>query len=88
MKNRSVLDAQLIPALTGLSRDTVIERFDQARIAYGLLNTVADLANHPHLRLITVQTPNGEIQMPAPPARINGEELSVKPVPDKGEEIN
>ncbi len=88
VQNRKALDALLIPALIQLPRPLVIERFEQARIAYGLLNTVADLANHPQLRLMTVKTPNGEIQMPAPPARINGDELYVKPVPDKGEEIN
>ena len=85
VSNRPALDERIAAALTKLPRETVIRRFDESRIAYGLLNTVDDLIRHPQLRRVSVATPGGEIQMPAPPARIGGAELKIRAVPEVGE---
>jgi crotonobetainyl-CoA:carnitine CoA-transferase CaiB-like acyl-CoA transferase len=83
--NREALDERIVIALTKHPREAITQRFDDARIAYGLLNSVGDLAHHPQLRRVPVMTPSGEIQMPAPPARIGGAELEIRSVPDIGQ---
>ena len=66
--NREALDRILRPAFRAMSRAALTEAFDAAQIAFGAVNTVMDLAVHPHLRRIDIATPQGEIAIPAPPA--------------------
>jgi crotonobetainyl-CoA:carnitine CoA-transferase CaiB-like acyl-CoA transferase len=67
--NRSLLDAEIGSVFAGLTAGALTERLHQAGLAYGSVNTVADLARHPRLRRIEVGTPTGPVSMPAPPAR-------------------
>jgi hypothetical protein len=46
---------------------------------------MADLANHPHLRRIEVDTPNGRVSYPAPAPIIVGETRAYGAVPAIGE---
>ncbi len=77
---RRELDAEIAAALKPLTRVQLIERLRAADIAYGAVNSVADLAAHPQLRLTEVETPGGKIEIVAPPAR-GGESESYGPVP-------
>ncbi len=70
--HREVLDAAIAAVFSRLSAKALTERLSRARIAYGAVNTVADLARHPRLRRIAVGSPSGPISMPAPPARYAG----------------
>ncbi|WP_304165496.1 CaiB/BaiF CoA-transferase family protein [Phenylobacterium aquaticum] len=65
--NRPALNAILAEVFEALPRAVVIDRLNAASIAYGAINTTADLAGHPHLRRIVVETPGGRIDAPAPP---------------------
>ena len=51
-----------------MTRDDLLQRLSDADIAFAEVNTMADLAVHPHLRRIEVDTPNGAVAYPAPAA--------------------
>ena len=67
--HRSELDAAIAGVFAALPQEQVIERLRRARIAFGRLNQVADLATHRHLRRISVDTPSGPVSSVAPPPR-------------------
>ena len=79
--NRPALDAEIAAALAPLTRDQLIARLRAAGIAYGAVNSIADLAAHPQLRRIAVATPGGGLELIAPPARVAGEHQDFGPVP-------
>ena len=57
-----------------------------AGIAFGRVNAVAGLSRHGDLRRAAIETPGGTVKIPAPPARIAGEDLhALGPVPTVGE---
>jgi len=67
--NRPALDAEILEVFGELSRARVIARLESAAIAYGAVNTPVDLSEHPHLRRIDVEAPQGTVSLPAPPVR-------------------
>ena len=83
--NRPDLDAQINAVFATLSRDEVCKRLKEARIAFGALNSVADLTAHSQLRRVTVETPGGPVSMPAPPVRASSDDPAPGPVPGLGE---
>jgi len=83
--NRPALEAIIVPVFASLSRETMIERLNQARIAFGRLSDLDDLMAHPQNRYVTVQTNAGEIEMLAPGAIVRGQTSSIGPVPSLGE---
>ena len=59
---------------------------DAAQIAFARVNDVVSVLRHPHLRRVTIASPNGSIDLPAPPARFRGEDdPSFGPLPALGE---
>jgi len=83
--NRSVLDEEINSVFARLSRAALTQRLQQASIAFGAVNAVADLAQHPQLRRTQVATASGPIELVAPPVRVAGEQGSLRPVPALGE---
>ncbi len=79
--NRAKLDAAIDAVFSKLSREEIVARLDAAQIAYGNVSSVADFAAHPQLHKMTVETPEGPLDMVAPPARVVGTEPSARPVP-------
>jgi crotonobetainyl-CoA:carnitine CoA-transferase CaiB-like acyl-CoA transferase len=79
--NRPALDREIGAAFGDLTREQMIARLRRADIAYGAVNSVADLAAHPQLRRIEVETASGPVELIAPPARHRGEERDYGPVP-------
>lgn len=65
--NRPALSAIVREVFGRFERADLIHRLDAAAIAFGAVNTVLDLAEHPHLRRMSVDSANGPIRMPAPP---------------------
>jgi crotonobetainyl-CoA:carnitine CoA-transferase CaiB-like acyl-CoA transferase len=82
--NRPALEAIIIPVFAALPRETIIERLDQARIAFGRLSDMDDLMAHPQNRYVTVQTDAGEIEMLAPGTIVQGQISAIGPVPSLG----
>jgi crotonobetainyl-CoA:carnitine CoA-transferase CaiB-like acyl-CoA transferase len=66
-ENRAALDECIARVLKQLTREQLQARLTVANVAFGQVNTVADLAVHPQLRRTEVATPSGMVSMPAPP---------------------
>jgi crotonobetainyl-CoA:carnitine CoA-transferase CaiB-like acyl-CoA transferase len=79
--NRPALDREIAAVFATLGRDELIGRLRAAGIAYGALNSVADLERHPQLRRAAVETPGGSIDLVAPPARLEGGASALGAVP-------
>jgi formyl-CoA transferase len=84
VRNRAATDKVVADLFGSLSREQLIVRLDKADIAYGEVNSSADLAKHPHLRRIEVDTEGGRVAMPAPAAIVVGETRNYRPVPKLG----
>ena len=68
VRNRALTDKTVGDIFAGLTRDELLKRLSEADIAFAEVNTMADLAHHPHLRRIEVDTPAGPVSYPAPAA--------------------
>lgn len=69
MANREALTAAIEAVFSKLTRVAVEARLRTAKVAFGALNTVADLSQHPQLRRTQVPTPNGDVKLVATPIR-------------------
>ncbi|TDR89178.1 CaiB/BaiF CoA transferase family protein [Enterovirga rhinocerotis] len=83
--NRAAVDGRLTEAFAALTRDEAAARLGEAGTAYGFVNEVADLAGHPALRRVSVETPGGPAAIIAPPAIVDGRAPVLGPVPAIGE---
>jgi itaconate CoA-transferase len=68
VRNRQLTDQTVGDSFATMTRDDLLRRLSDADIAFAEVNTMADLAYHPHLRRIEVDTPNGPVTYPAPAA--------------------
>jgi crotonobetainyl-CoA:carnitine CoA-transferase CaiB-like acyl-CoA transferase len=82
--NRAAVDARVARGVGAMTRAEAAERLRAARIAYGFVNEVADLVNHPALRRIEIATPDGPARIPAPAAIRDGMAPSLGGVPAIG----
>ncbi|MBS0243998.1 MAG: CoA transferase, partial [Proteobacteria bacterium] len=82
--NRALTDKVVGDSFGAMTRDDLLKRLDDADIAFAEVNTMADLATHPHLRRIAVDTPNGVVSYPAPAAIVVGENRHYGAVPKIG----
>lgn len=85
LANRGFLDSEITSVFSGLSREAVRERLTAAKIAFGAVNSIADVSNHPALRKIPTDTPKGRIEVMAPPAHVAGEITEALSVPTIGQ---
>jgi itaconate CoA-transferase len=83
--NRPALDEVINKVFVLLDRMDLAQRLLQAKIAFGAVNSVADLSQHPQLRRTSVVTPSGPVELVAPPVRVDGEQPGLGPVPALGE---
>jgi itaconate CoA-transferase len=65
--NRAALDALVAEAFALAPREALGRRLKAAEIAFGNLNDMADFSRHPHLRRLSIPTPEGLVAVPAPP---------------------
>jgi itaconate CoA-transferase len=85
VSNRAPLDEKIAAVFGSFPADALAQRLQQAQIAFGRVNTVAQFSRHPQLRRVTVATSNGDVALPAPPAQFVGEPRALRPVPALGE---
>ncbi len=69
LANRPVMDALIVDAFSKHDMESLAEALGAAGIAFGRLNDVAGLSQHPQLRRAAVETPAGPVEIVAPPAR-------------------
>jgi len=86
VKNRKLTDGIVGDSFGSMTRDELLKRLADADIAFAEVNTMDDLAQHPHLRRIEVATPNGVVNYPAPAAIFVGEPRRYGAVPAIGEQ--
>jgi len=79
--HRVAMDDAIHAVFRKLPRADVIERLRRNDIAYGALNTVADLSKHPQLRRVAQPTERGVLSLVAPPIRSGDTPVAYKPVP-------
>ncbi|MEE2868627.1 MAG: CaiB/BaiF CoA-transferase family protein [Pseudomonadota bacterium] len=81
VNNRRETDAAVGEAFAKFDAETAIRLLTEANIALASVNDMEGLSTHPHLRRITVDSPNGPVSFPAPAAIFSGEPRSYGPIP-------
>ncbi|MEH2474246.1 itaconate CoA-transferase [Nitrobacteraceae bacterium AZCC 2161] len=81
VRNRALTDGAVASIFSELSRDELIRRLISADIAFAEVNTMEGLSIHPHLRRISVMTPEGPVALPAPATIVVGEQRRYGAVP-------
>ncbi len=85
VNHRAETDTAVAAAFRRWPGALLIERLNEADIAFAELNDMETLSTHPHLRRIDVETEAGPASIPAPPAIIAGMERNYGKVPALGE---
>ncbi|WP_340149636.1 CaiB/BaiF CoA-transferase family protein [uncultured Sneathiella sp.] len=85
VSNRPALNAEIDKVFGSLPRSEVIERLQAGRIAFGALNSVADLSKHPQLERNVVDSPSGPVNLLASPIHLTGEDKKYGAIPGLGE---
>jgi len=73
--NRPETDGLVAAWFAAHDAEAAIAKLDAADIAFGRVNDVHGLHAHPHLRMMTVKTEAGAVEMPVPPAQWIGEAM-------------
>lgn len=79
--NRAETDAAVAAGFAARSLPEATAAIEAADIAFATVNDMDGLSRHPHLRRITVDTPNGPVSYPAPAPVFAGETRDYGPVP-------
>ncbi|MEP9350274.1 CaiB/BaiF CoA-transferase family protein [Xanthobacter sp. KR7-225] len=82
--NRAETDTTVATAFAALDAAVSAQRVEAAGVAFAFINDMAGLSGHPHLRRITVETPNGPVFLPAPGPIFAGAPRTYGPVPAIG----
>jgi itaconate CoA-transferase len=85
VKRRLQTDGRVAAVFSAHDADVLEQKLAAADIAFARVNTPAELANHPHLRRITVDTPTGPVSYPAPAERSAADSRRYGAVPALGE---
>jgi crotonobetainyl-CoA:carnitine CoA-transferase CaiB-like acyl-CoA transferase len=71
-----------------LTREDAAGRLGEAGTAYGFVNGLAELADHPALRRTEIGIPGGQASIVAPPALYDNLPPRLGPVPAIGEQTS
>ncbi|OYY72571.1 CaiB/BaiF CoA-transferase family protein [Sphingomonas sp. 28-63-12] len=85
LKHRAALDGQVQARFDQLGSSEAMALLEAAGIAYGRLNSIPELAEHPHLRRFTIDTPTGPLHLISPGAIVDNQEPERRFVPAKGQ---
>ena len=81
VNNRKETDAAVAEAFAKVDAETAVRLLTNANIALASVNDMEGLSTHPHLRRITVDSPNGPVSFPAPAAIFSGAPRTYGPIP-------
>jgi crotonobetainyl-CoA:carnitine CoA-transferase CaiB-like acyl-CoA transferase len=85
LAHRAELDAIIRTRFSRFSSAQAMEHLDRAGLAFGRLNYLDVVAKHPHLRYSDMETPRGVIRVIAPPAIVDGETPTLRPLASLGQ---
>lgn len=83
--NRDTLDQIIQERLGRQTLEQLCALLDINRIAYGRISTMADLIEHRSATKASIETPEGRVDIPAPPVIVDGARPSLGRVPRQGE---
>ena len=81
IQNRTVLDEAVQAVFGRLTYAQAVDRLTEAQTAYGAINSVHDLINHPQLRTREMKVAGRPVQVPASPVVTEWDDPSFRPVP-------
>jgi itaconate CoA-transferase len=84
LANRAEVDARVTACFAGYVIEPLMRLLDDADVAYGRVNDVAAVLQHPHYRTVTVQAGASTATMPAPAAHTVGATATYGAVPALG----
>lgn len=84
VRNRTETDALIADAFVQHDASSAMEALTRADIAFASVNDMEALSRHPHLRMVTIETSGGPVQLPAPAPLVRNEERHYGPVPELG----
>ncbi|WOS62010.1 CaiB/BaiF CoA transferase family protein [Sinorhizobium fredii] len=84
--NRAATDEVVASAFALLGEEAAKDLLTRADVAFAMVNDMAALSAHPHLRRITVETTAGPVSYPAPAPIFMGEQRSYGAVPGLGQQ--
>ena len=73
LQHRAELDSVIAAVFSALTRQAACDRLVQGGIAFGAVNTLADVTGHPALRQQAYVLAGGDVTLVEPPIRIDGE---------------
>lgn len=79
--NRAATDAIVAEGFARMDSVEAMAALTRADVALATVSDMEKLSVHPHLRRITVDTPNGPVSLPSPAPIFAGEHRSYGPVP-------
>ena len=82
--NRPTVDAHVATQFATMTRDQAAAKLRASNTAYGFVNDMAAFAQHPALRRVEIDTPNGAVAIAAPPIISSSGERALGPVPGIG----
>jgi crotonobetainyl-CoA:carnitine CoA-transferase CaiB-like acyl-CoA transferase len=85
VRNREILDRQVQDRIGRFSTKDLCELLNEVRIAYGRVSTMNDLIHHRSATTARVETPEGAVELMAPPVIVDGKRPALGPVPKLGE---
>ncbi len=85
LENRKDLDDVITKCFSAQNLEPLCKSLFEAKIAFGKFNEVSDLAKHPQLRWMPVNTATGKVDVVAPPAIFSSTGDGVATVPTLGE---
>jgi formyl-CoA transferase len=84
VKRREKTDGRVAASFASMPAKDLIDKLLAADIAFAPVNDPSGLAQHPHLRRITVDTPSGPVSTPAPAPIRSGEPRRYGAIPALG----
>lgn len=84
VKNRATIDQLIQAVFSKMPIDALIADLRDHRIANGRISSLKDLANHSAAAFLPIQTPNGVVDVLAPPVRRDGKRPILGAVPALG----
>ena len=82
---RRETDARVAAVFAATDEAALTEKLAAAEIAFARVNDPGNLAQHPHLRRMTVDTPSGPVSYPAAPTLLQQQAHGRRRVPSLGE---
>jgi len=80
-QNRTVLDNAVQAVFGALTYGQAIDRLTEAQTAYGAINSVYDLIDHPQLHTREMTVNGRTVQVPASPFAMEWDDLAFRPAP-------